>query len=216
MKIVIMGPPGAGKGTQAKSISHKYSIPHISTGDIFRKNISEKTELGNRAKSYMDNGELVPDDITISLVVDRITQSDCKDGFLLDGFPRTTFQAVALDEHLKKNEDYLDAVILLDLPKKFILDRMTGRRVCTTCGASYHIKYNPPRVAGKCDVCGSAIIQRKDDIEDTVKERLEVYDLQTQPMLEYYNKRGILKNIDGTQSIDSVFQSICNVLNSMV
>lgn len=209
-----MGPPGAGKGTQAKSISLRYGIPHISTGDIFRRNISNGSLLGLKAKSYIDNGDLVPDDITISLVLDRLDGEDCKDGFLLDGFPRTVHQAVALDEYLLNQNTALDAVLLLSVPNEFLLDRMTGRRSCTSCGASYHIKYNPPLVYGKCDVCGSDIIQRKDDTEITVRERLEVYELQTRPMIDYYKQKGILKAIDGTKAINSVFENICNSLGS--
>lgn len=214
VKIEIMGPPGAGKGTQAKSISMRYSIPHISTGDIFRKNIANNTTLGIKAKAYIDNGDLVPDDITISLIVERLSQEDCKSGYLLDGFPRTIAQAIALDNYLAVHHDKLDYVLLIDVPKTFILDRMTGRRCCTTCGASYHIRYNPPTIIGKCNVCGSDLIQRKDDTEETVKERLEVYDLQTQPMINYYKEKGILKEIDGTKGINEVFESICKSIES--
>ncbi|MDT8715836.1 adenylate kinase [Clostridium sp. 19966] len=214
MKIQIMGPPGAGKGTQAKSISMKYSIPHISTGDIFRKNISEGTDLGITAKSYMDKGALVPDEITISMLVDRLGQDDCKNGYLLDGFPRTVAQAVALDNYLKDHNDKLDAVLLLNVPKEFILDRMTGRRSCLSCGASYHIRYNPPMISGKCDICGNDIVQRKDDEEATVKERLDVYDAQTKPLVEYYSKAEILHQFDGTKAINEVFEDICHFLNS--
>lgn len=209
-----MGPPGAGKGTQAKSISTRFSIPHISTGDIFRKNISNSTALGLKAKTYINNGDLVPDDITISLVVERINEEDCKSGYLLDGFPRTINQAVALDKYLENLQDKLDSVIFLNIPKEVVLDRMTGRRSCTSCGASYHIRYNPPVILGKCDICGSEIIQRKDDVEETVKERLEVYYSQTQPMIEYYEKKGILISIDGTKSINDVFQGISDCLGS--
>lgn len=214
MNIVIMGPPGAGKGTQAKLISAKFSIPHISTGDIFRKNIASNTILGLKAKSYIDNGDLVPDDITISLVVERLKEEDSRDGFLLDGFPRTVTQAVALDDYLKEHHDELDAVLLLNIPRNVIIDRMTGRRTCTSCGASYNIRYNPPVISDKCDICGSSIIQRKDDTEETVKERLEVYDSQTEPMINYYLERKILKEIDGTKTIDEVFKSICSSLGS--
>ncbi|GAA0678091.1 MULTISPECIES: adenylate kinase [Clostridium] len=214
MRIVLLGPPGAGKGTQAKSISNKYSIPHISTGDIFRKNISEKTPLGIEAKGYIDKGHLVPDSLTIDLVKDTLSQEFCKNGFLLDGFPRTVAQAEALKEFLKENGTDLDVALLIDVPQNFILERMTGRRVCTSCGASYHIKFNPPSVDGKCDVCGNDVVQRKDDTEATVKERLDVYDSQTQPLINYYDAEGLLKTVDGTKAINEVFESICNILGS--
>ena len=214
MRIVLLGPPGAGKGTQAKSISNKYSIPHISTGDIFRKNISEKTPLGVEAKGYIDKGHLVPDSLTIDLVKDTLSQEFCKNGFLLDGFPRTVAQAEALKEFLKETETDLDVALLVDVPQSFILERMTGRRVCTSCGASYHVKFNPPSVDGKCDVCGNDVVQRKDDTEATVKERLDVYDSQTQPLINYYDGEGLLKTVDGTKAINEVFESICNILGS--
>ncbi|UFH64647.1 adenylate kinase [Clostridium cadaveris] len=214
MRIVLLGPPGAGKGTQAKSISNKYSIPHISTGDIFRKNISEKTPLGIEAKGYIDKGHLVPDSLTIDLVKDTLSQEFCENGFLLDGFPRTVAQAEALKEFLKENGTDLDVALLIDVPQNFILERMTGRRVCTSCGASYHIKFNPPSVDGKCDVCGNDVVQRKDDTEATVKERLDVYDSQTQPLINYYDAEGLLKTVDGTKAINEVFESICNILGS--
>ncbi|MEW8955379.1 adenylate kinase [Clostridium sp.] len=212
MKIILLGPPGAGKGTQAKSISNRYDIPHISTGDIFRKNISEQTPLGIEAKRYIDNGQLVPDSLTIDIVKDRLSQEDCKKGFLLDGFPRTVAQAEALGIFLQNNGESIDCALLIDVPKDFILERMTGRRVCLSCGASYHIKFNPSKVEGKCDVCGSDIIQRKDDNEATVKERLQVYDNQTQPLINYYNEEKLLKVVDGTKAINEVFESICNIL----
>ena len=214
MRIVLLGPPGAGKGTQAKSISNKYSIPHISTGDIFRKNISEKTPLGVEAKGYIDKGHLVPDSLTIDLVKDTLSQEFCKNGFLLDGFPRTVAQAEALKEFLRETETDLDVALLIDVPQSFILERMTGRRVCTSCGASYHVKFNPPSVDGKCDVCGNDVVQRKDDTEATVKERLDVYDSQTQPLINYYDGEGLLKTVDGTKAINEVFESICNILGS--
>ena len=214
MKIVLLGPPGAGKGTQAKSISNRYSIPHISTGDIFRKNISENTPLGIEAKSYMDNGQLVPDEVTINMVKDRLQQDDCKNGYLLDGFPRTVHQAEALDNFLTEREESIDTALLIEVPKKFILERMTGRRVCPSCGASYHIKFNPPTNDGKCDLCGSDVIQRKDDTEETVKERLDVYENQTQPLIDFYKNKKQLSVVDGTQAINEVFESICKILGS--
>ena len=214
MKIVLLGPPGAGKGTQAKSISNRYSIPHISTGDIFRKNISENTPLGIEAKSYMDNGQLVPDEVTINMVKDRLQQDDCKNGYLLDGFPRTVHQAEALDNFLTEREESIDTSLLIEVPKEFILERMTGRRVCPSCGASYHIKFNPPTNDGKCDLCGSDVIQRKDDTEETVKERLDVYENQTQPLIDFYKNKKQLSVVDGTQAINEVFESICKILGS--
>ena len=214
MKIVLLGPPGAGKGTQAKSISNRYSIPHISTGDIFRKNISENTPLGIEAKSYMDNGQLVPDEVTINMVKDRFQQDDCKNGYLLDGFPRTVHQAEALDNFLTEREESIDTALLIEVPKEFILERMTGRRVCPSCGASYHIKFNPPTNDGKCDLCGSDVIQRKDDTEETVKERLDVYENQTQPLIDFYKNKKQLSVVDGTQAINEVFESICKILGS--
>ena len=211
VKIVLLGPPGAGKGTQAKSISNKYCIPHISTGDIFRKNISENTPLGIEAKSYMDNGQLVPDEVTINMVKDRLQQEDCKQGYLLDGFPRTVSQAEALKDFLNERNEALDASLLIEVPRDFILERMTGRRVCPSCGASYHIKFNPA-VDGKCELCGSDVIQRKDDTEETVKERLDVYEKQTQPLIDFYKNENLLLTVDGTQTINKVFENICKVL----
>ncbi|MBA5851745.1 adenylate kinase [Clostridium sp. cel8] len=214
MKIVLLGPPGAGKGTQAKLISDKYSIPHISTGDIFRKNISEKTQLGIKAKSYLDAGKLVPDDVTISIVKDRLNMEDCKNGFLLDGFPRTVNQAKALDDFLDDIKG-IDIALLIDVPKELILDRMTGRRVCTSCGASYHIKFNPTKVDGKCDVCGGDVVQRKDDTESTVKDRLDVYEKQTQPLIGYYKDKNKLSIVDGTGEIGEVFERVKKSLGAV-
>ncbi|UZW13972.1 adenylate kinase [Clostridium pasteurianum] len=212
MKIILLGPPGAGKGTQAKQISTKYNIPHISTGDIFRKNISEKTELGVKAQSYIDKGLLVPDELTIDIIKDRLDNEDCKNGFLLDGFPRTVKQAEALELFLNQKGDKIDYVLLVKVPESSILERMTGRRVCLKCGASYHIKFNPPKVLGKCDACNSDIIQRKDDSEETVKERIDVYNKQTEPLIEYYDDKKIMHSIDGTQDIEVVFKSISDIL----
>lgn len=214
MKIVLLGPPGAGKGTQAKSISNRYSIPHISTGDIFRKNISENTPLGIEAKKYIDNGQLVPDEVTIDMVKDRLQHDDCKNGYLLDGFPRTVHQAEALQGFLQARGVKLDTALLIEVPKDFILERMTGRRVCPSCGASYHVKFNPTNITGKCDVCGSDVIQRKDDTEETVQERLDVYERQTQPLIDFYNNKNQLSVVDGTKAINEVFESICNILGS--
>lgn len=212
MRIILLGPPGAGKGTQAKLISEKFDIPHISTGDIFRKNISEKTPLGVKAKEYMDKGLLVPDELTIDIVNDRLTKDDCKKGFLLDGFPRTVKQAEALEDFLSGRNESIDTALLIEVPSEFILDRMTGRRVCPSCGASYHIKFNPPKVDGICDLCGSKIIQRKDDTAETVKERIDVYEKQTQPLVDFYRAKDQLFVVDGTQLIDTVFEVISNHL----
>lgn len=214
MKIVLLGPPGAGKGTQAKSISNKYSIPHISTGDIFRKNISENTPLGIEAKSYMNKGQLVPDEVTINMVKDRLNQEDCKNGYLLDGFPRTVAQAEALDSFLKCRNEELDTALAIGVPNEFILERMTGRRVCPSCGASYHVKFNPSSDGKKCDLCGSDVIQRKDDTEETVKERLEVYGRETEPLIKYYDDNNKLSTVDGTKAIIEVFKAICDILEN--
>ena len=211
MKIILVGPPGAGKGTQAKSISNRYSIPHISTGDIFRKNISENTPLGIEAKRYMDNGQLVPDEVTINMVKDRLQDDDCANGYLLDGFPRTVSQAEALQEFLEGRNEKLDTALLISVPRDFILERMTGRRVCPACGASYHVKFNPPK-DGKCELCGSEVVQRKDDTEETVMERLDVYENQTQPLIDFYKNLDLLSEVDGTKAINEVFQSICDIL----
>lgn len=216
MKIVLFGPPGAGKGTQASSISNKYSIPHISTGDIFRNQISKMTPIGIEAKKYIDQGLLVPDEITTSIVIERLIQNDCKKGFLLDGYPRNLNQAEALGEFLLKNNDNLDTALLIDVSKEFILERMTGRRVCLSCGASYHIKFNPPKIEGKCDACGNELIQRKDDNEVIVKERFEVYYKQTESLIKYYKDKGILSVVDGTKAINDVFKSISNVLGAII
>ena len=215
MNVILLGPPGAGKGTQAKIISEKYSIPHISTGDIFRKNITEKTNLGVEAKKYMDNGQLVPDEVTIGIVKDRLRMDDCKNGFLLDGFPRTVKQAESLDLFLSSNNQNINTALLIDVPKGFIFERMTGRRVCTVCGASYHVKFNQPRVENKCDICNNDLIQRKDDTEETVRERLDIYDRQTQPLIRYYSSQNVLSKVDGTREINEVFAEISNVLGAV-
>ncbi|SHH84502.1 Adenylate kinase [Clostridium collagenovorans DSM 3089] len=215
MKIVLLGPPGAGKGTQAKSISNKYSIPHISTGDIFRYNITQMTPLGIEAKKYMDKGQLVPDDLTIDLIKDRLTQEDCKNGYLLDGYPRTVAQAESLKNALEANNEKLDCALLIDVPREFILDRMTGRRVCPSCGASYHIKYNPPKNGVNCDECGNEVIQRADDTASTVNNRLDVYEKQTSPLVEYYKGENQLLVVDGTQSINDVFKQICEKIEAI-
>ena len=212
MKIVFMGPPGAGKGTQAEKIIENYQIPHISTGDMFRKAIKDQTELGMEAKRYMDQGALVPDQVTIGIVKDRLSESDCKSGFLLDGFPRTVDQAKALDEILTSLDSKIDYVINIDVDLDILKERLTGRRICRSCGATYHMIFNPPAVAGTCDKCGGELYQRKDDNEETVGNRLDVYVSQTKPLLDYYSLAGNLVNINGQQSIDLVFAEIQDVL----
>ena len=212
MKIVFMGPPGAGKGTQAEKIIENYQIPHISTGDMFRKAIKDQTELGMEAKRYMDQGALVPDHVTIGIVKDRLSESDCKSGFLLDGFPRTVDQAKALDEILTSLDSKIDYVINIDVDLDILKERLTGRRICRSCGATYHMVFNPPAGAGTCDKCGGELYQRKDDNEETVGNRLDVYVSQTKPLLDYYSLAGNLVNINGQQSIDLVFAEIQDVL----
>ena len=214
MKIIMLGAPGAGKGTQAKQIADKYGIPHISTGDIFRANIKDGTELGKKAKTYMDQGLLVPDELVCELVVDRIQQEDCKNGFVLDGFPRTIPQAEALTDALQKIGSSMDFALNIDVPDENIIDRMSGRRACLNCGATYHIVNIPTKVEGVCDRCGSPVVLRDDDKPETVKKRLEVYHTQTQPLIDYYEKQGILKTVDGTQSMDTVFQTIIEILGA--
>ena len=214
MKIIMLGAPGAGKGTQAKQIAAKYSIPHISTGDIFRANIKNGTELGKKAKEYMDQGLLVPDELTCDLVMDRIAKDDAKNGFVLDGFPRTIPQAEALDAALTKIGQSMDYAIDVDVPDENIIGRMSGRRACVGCGATYHIVYNPTKVEGKCDACGADLILRDDDKPETVKKRLDVYHDQTQPLIDYYSKQGILKSVDGTQPMEKVFEDITAILGA--
>ena len=214
MKIIMLGAPGAGKGTQAKQIADKYSIPHISTGDIFRSNIKNGTELGKKAKQYMDQGALVPDELTCDLVMDRIQQDDCKNGFVLDGFPRTIPQAEALDAALGKINEKMDYAIDVDVPDENIVNRMSGRRACLNCGATYHLVSIPPKVEGICDRCGSEIVLREDDKPETVQKRLKVYHEQTQPLIDYYKNQGILKSVDGTQPMDEVFKAIVTILGA--
>lgn len=214
MRIILLGPPGSGKGTQAKFISEKFSIPHISTGDIFRLHISQKSLLGLEAKSYIDKGQLVPDEVTIKLIESRLTEDDCKNGFLLDGFPRTIKQADALESLLKKIDASVDSVVNIEVPSKNIIDRITGRRVCKNCGASYHIIFNPSAVKDICDRCGGLLIQREDDKEGTVIKRLDVYNSQTKPLVRYYDEKGLLRNINGDQDIAKVFKDICSILGS--
>ena len=212
MKIIMLGAPGAGKGTQAKLIAEKCGIPHISTGDIFRANIKNGTELGAKAKEYMDKGLLVPDELVCDLVVDRIQQADCEKGYILDGFPRTIPQAEALENALNAIEQKLDYAIDIDVPDENIINRMSGRRACVGCGATYHVLFNPTKVEGKCDVCGESLILRDDDKPETVKKRLDVYHTQTQPLIDFYTERKVLVEVDGTQSMDKVFDDIMKIL----
>ncbi|WP_027296198.1 adenylate kinase [Robinsoniella sp. KNHs210] len=212
MKIIMLGAPGAGKGTQAKKIADKYQIPHISTGDIFRANIKNGTELGKKAKTYMDKGLLVPDELVVDLVVDRVQQSDCANGYVLDGFPRTIPQAEALDAALAKLGDKVDYAINVEVPDENIINRMGGRRACVGCGATYHVAYNPPKEEGFCDIDGEKLILREDDKPETVKKRLDVYHDQTQPLIEYYSSKQILKEVDGTVDMEDVFTAIVQIL----
>lgn len=214
MKIIMLGAPGAGKGTQAKQIADKYKIPHISTGDIFRTNIKNNTELGQKAKQYMDQGLLVPDELTCDLVMDRIKQDDCKNGFILDGFPRTIPQAEALDAALDKINEKMDYAINVDVPDENIVNRMGGRRCCLNCGATYHVVTIPTKVEGICDRCGSPVVLRDDDKPETVQKRLTVYHDQTQPLIDYYEKQSILKTVDGTKSMEAVFDDITAILGA--
>ena len=212
MKIIMLGAPGAGKGTQAHMIAEKYHLPHVSTGDIFRVNIKNGTELGKEAKGYMDRGELVPDELTVRILLDRVAQDDCKGGYILDGFPRNIPQAEVLEKELEKLGDKIDVAIDMEVPDESIIRRMSGRRACSSCGATYHIVNVPPKKEGVCDVCGEALILRDDDKEETVQKRLDVYHAQTQPLIEFYTKKGILKTVDGTQDMMDVFQAITKIL----
>ncbi len=214
MKIIMLGAPGAGKGTQAKMISSKYNIPHISSGDIFRANIADGTELGMKAKEYMDKGLLVPDELTVDLIIDRISEDDCKDGFILDGFPRTIPQAETLDTALAGIGETLDFAIDVDVPDAKIVKRMSGRRSCPGCGATYHIEYNPSKKGEVCEVCGKTLIMRDDDKPETVQNRLDVYHRQTQPLIYYYRGQHILHTVDGTQDMDDVFAAIVAILEA--
>ena len=214
MKIVMLGAPGAGKGTQAKKIAGKYGIPHVSTGDIFRANIKNGTKLGMQAKAYMDAGNLVPDEITIGMLLDRIHQEDCEKGYVLDGFPRTIPQAEGLTAALKERGESIDYAIDVDVPDENIIRRMSGRRACLSCGATYHIVYNAPKKEGVCDQCGEPLVLRDDDKPETVQNRLNVYHRQTQPLIDYYKKEGVLAQVDGTQDMEQVFQDIVKILGA--
>ncbi len=212
MKIIMLGAPGAGKGTQAQMIADQYHIPHISTGDIFRANIKNGTELGKKAKDFMDKGQLVPDELTVQILLDRVAQEDCTNGYVLDGFPRTIPQADVLDSALSKLGDQVDYAINVDVPDESIIQRMSGRRACLKCGATYHIEHIPPKQEGICDKCGSELVQREDDKPETVKNRLSVYHEQTQPLIEYYTCKNILKTVDGTMDLKDVFNDITAIL----
>lgn len=212
MKIIMLGAPGAGKGTQAKMIAKKYGIPHVSTGDIFRANIKGGTELGKKAKAYMEQGQLVPDEVTINMLLDRISEADCKNGYVLDGFPRTIPQAESLTKALDARGETIDYAIDVDVPDQNIVTRMGGRRACVSCGATYHIVYNAPKAEGICDTCGEKLVLRDDDKPETVQKRLTVYHDQTQPLIDYYKEAGILKSVDGTKDLNDVFADITVIL----
>lgn len=212
MKIVMLGAPGAGKGTQAEMLAEKYGIPHISTGDIFRMNIKNGTELGKEAKTYMDQGLLVPDELTVRILLDRVAKDDCKNGYLLDGFPRNIPQANVLEEALSKLGDKIDYAINVEVPDDNIIRRMSGRRACLACGATYHIEHVPPKKEGICDKCGEELVLRDDDRPETVGNRLQVYKDQTQPLIEFYEKKGVLHNVDGTKNMNEVFEAIVTIL----
>ena len=212
MRIILLGPPGAGKGTQAKMIAEKYGIPHVSSGDIFRANIKNGTELGMEAKKYMDQGQLVPDELTVKILLDRVAQDDCKNGYVLDGFPRTIPQAEALDKALAELGQKMDYAIDVDVPDENIVKRMGGSRACFNCGATYHIVFNPTKVEGKCDACGAETVLRDDDKPETVQKRLSVYHEQTQPLIDYYTEAGVLREVDGTIDINDVFAAIVQIL----
>ena len=213
MKIIMLGAPGAGKGTQAKMIAEKFQIPHVSTGDIFRANIKNGTELGKEAKKYMDQGQLVPDELTVKILLDRVAQADCANGYVLDGFPRTIPQAEVLDETLSKLGEKIDFAINVDVPDENIVRRMSGRRACLSCGATYHIEHIPPKKEGICDVCGQPLVLRDDDKPETVLNRLKVYHDQTQPLIDFYSKKGVLQSVDGTVDQKAVFAAIVAILS---
>lgn len=215
MNIILMGLPGAGKGTQASEIVKKFPIPHISTGDMFRKAIKDETDLGKEAKSYMDRGELVPDEVTVGIVKERISEDDAKKGFLLDGFPRTIDQAEALNDIMSELGRNIDAVINIEVPEEELMNRLTGRRICEKCGTTYHLVFNPPKVDGICDIDGGKLYQREDDNPETVSNRLNVNVKQSKPILEYYNEKGVLKIIDGAKDIDDVTKDVIDILDQL-
>jgi adenylate kinase len=210
--IILLGPPASGKGTQAARLEDKLEIPHVASGDLFRYNLKNETELGLKAKTYMDKGELVPDDVTIAMVLDRLSREDCDDGALLDGFPRTIPQAEALNRALAEEGESIDLVLNIQVPEDVLIKRVTGRRLCRQCGASYHLEYKPPEEPGVCDKCGGELYQRDDDTKETARKRLEVYREQTQPLVDYYSAKDLLVNIDGDQSIDEVTESLLEAI----
>lgn len=214
MKIIMLGAPGAGKGTQAKMIADQYSIPHISTGDIFRLNIKNGTDLGMEAKTYMDQGQLVPDELTVKILLDRVAKEDCKEGYVLDGFPRTIPQANVLDQELTKLGEKIDYAVNVDVPDENIVRRMSGRRACLSCGSTFHIEHIPPKSEGVCDHCGKDLVLRDDDKAETVLNRLKVYHDQTQPLIDYYTEKGVLRSVDGTIPMQEVFQAIKAILEA--
>jgi len=215
MNLIFLGPPGAGKGTQAKRVAEKYGIPQISTGDMLREAVAKGTELGKKAKEYMDKGELVPDEVVIGIVKERLQQPDCEKGFILDGFPRTLAQAEALDEMLKELNKKIDAVINIVVPEEEVVKRITNRRMCRNCGAVYHLIYAPPKEDNKCDKCGGELYQRDDDKEVTVRERYRVYRENTEPLIDYYRKKGVLYDVDGTKDIEGVWKEIEAILEKI-
>ena len=212
MKLVLLGPPGAGKGTQAKQLTERYAIPQISTGDILRQAVKEGTTLGKEAKTYMDKGELVPDDVIIGIVKERIQADDCRNGYIFDGFPRTVAQAEALDTMLKNLSTQLDAVVSIEVPEEEVVKRLSGRRTCKNCGTLFHVMFNPPAKEGVCDKCGGELFQRDDDNETTIRQRLSVYNNQTSPLIEYYSQVGLLRPVPGTGAPDEIFDAICQAL----
>ena len=212
LRTILLGPPGAGKGTQAVKIVEKYGVPHISTGDIFRENIKKGTELGKKAQEYMNRGELVPDDLVIEIATTRLLEDDCKNGFLLEGFPRTVYQAEKLDEFLAAHGSKIDKVLDIAVEKEELITRLTGRRVCKACGASYHVVNIPPKTEGICDICGGELVQRADDNIETVTNRIDVYEAQTKPLVDYYEKAGNIAHIDGATGLDNVFADIVKAL----
>ena len=212
MNLILLGPPGAGKGTQAARIIEKYNIPHISTGDIFRENIKNGTELGKKAQEYMNKGQLVPDELVVEIATDRLTKDDCKDGFLLDGFPRTVFQAEELDKFLEARGSKIDHVLDIDVEREELMIRLTGRRVCSKCGASFHVVNIPPKQEGVCDYCGGELIQRADDNLETVTNRIDVYESQTKPLVDYYENAGNIAHIDGATGLENVFSDIVKAI----